>query len=41
MKTQSKEVWWIDAQGRLVIDYTESGPKGPGTSVRVIHVKKQ
>ena len=41
MKTQSKEIWSLDAQGRLVIDYTESGPGGAaGPSVKVIHVKK-
>jgi hypothetical protein len=40
MKTQAKEVWSQDAQGRLVIDYTETGPTGPGPSMQVIHVKK-
>jgi hypothetical protein len=41
MKTQSREVWSLDAQGRLVIDYTESGPGGsPGPTMKVIHVKK-
>ena len=41
MKTQSKEIWSLDAQGRLVIDYTESGPRGsPGPAMKVIHVKK-
>jgi hypothetical protein len=41
MKTQSKEIWSLDAQGRLVIDYTESGPGGsPGPTMKVIHVKK-
>lgn len=41
MKTQSKEVWSLDAQGRLVIDYTESGPGGtPGPTMKVIHVRK-
>lgn len=41
MKTQSKEVWSLDAQGRLVIDFTESGPGGtPGPTMKVIHVKK-
>jgi hypothetical protein len=40
MKTQSKEVWSIDDQRRLVIDYSETGPTGAGPSVKVIHVKK-
>jgi hypothetical protein len=40
MKTQSKEVWSLDAQGRLVIDYTEVGPTGPGPSMKVVYVKK-
>jgi hypothetical protein len=41
MKTQSKEVWSIDEQGHLVIDYSETGPTGAGPIVKVIHVKKQ
>lgn len=41
MKTQSKEVWSIDAQGRLVIDYTESGPTGPGDNTTVIYTKSK
>jgi len=42
MKTQSKEIWSLDAQGRLVIDYTESGPGGqPGPATKVTYVKKQ
>jgi hypothetical protein len=40
MKTQSKEIWSLDAQGRLVIDYSETGPTGPGPSLKVVHVKK-
>ena len=40
MKTQSKEVWSLDAQGRLVIDYSEVGPTGPGPSMKVVYVKK-
>jgi hypothetical protein len=40
MKTQSKEIWSIDAQGHLVIDYSESGPTGPGPSERHIYVKQ-
>jgi hypothetical protein len=41
MKTQSKEVWSIDANGRLMIDYSESGPRGqPGPSVTLIHTRK-
>ena len=41
MKTQSKETWSIDEQGRLVIDFAETGPTGAGPAVKVIHVKKQ
>lgn len=40
MKTQSKEIWSMDPQGRLVIDYSETGPTGPGPSMKVVHVKK-
>jgi len=41
MKTQAKEVWSLDAQGRLVIDFTESGPTGPGPAMKVIYVRKK
>jgi hypothetical protein len=41
MKTQSKEVWSLDAQGRLVIDYTESGPTGPGPAMKVVYARKK
>ena len=41
MKTLSKDVWAIDAQGRLVIESTETGPTGPGPAVKLIHVKKK
>lgn len=40
MKTQLKEIWSLDAQGRLTIDYTEGGPTGPGPSMKVVFVKK-
>jgi len=40
MKTQSREVWSLDAQGRLVIDYAEIGPTGSAPSMKVIFVKK-
>lgn len=40
MKTQAKEIWSMDAQGRLVIDYSETGPTGPGPSMKVVHVRK-
>jgi hypothetical protein len=39
-KTSSKEVWSIDAQGRLTIDSTDTGPTGPPTITKVIFVKK-
>ncbi len=41
MKTQGKDVWSFDAQGRLVIDSSETGPTGPGPGFKVIFVKKQ
>jgi hypothetical protein len=40
MKEQRKETWSLDAQGRLVIDYTEIGPTGPGPGMKVVYVKK-
>lgn len=40
MKTQSKEIWSLDPKGRLVIDFTETGPTGPGPVMKVIYVKK-
>jgi hypothetical protein len=40
MKTQSREVWSLDAQGRLVIDYTEIGPTGSAPAMKVVFVKK-
>jgi hypothetical protein len=41
MKTSLKEVWSLDAQGRLVIDSTESGPTGPGPAMKIILSKKK
>jgi hypothetical protein len=41
MKTEAREVWSIDPQGRLVIDFTESGPTGPGPTAKVIHARKK
>jgi hypothetical protein len=41
MKTQSKETWSIDEKARLVIDYSERGPTGPGPTMKVVYVKKQ
>jgi hypothetical protein len=44
MKTQTKETWSIDAQGRLVIDGTETGPQGsagPVDNTKIIYVKKK
>ena len=40
MKTQAKEIWSLDAKGRLVIDFTETGPTGPSPAMTVIYVKK-
>jgi hypothetical protein len=41
MRTQSKETWSIDAQGRLVIDFRETGNRGPDDTNQVIYVKKK
>lgn len=40
MKTQAKDVWSLDAQGRLVIDSSETGPTGPGPGFKIIFIKK-
>lgn len=40
MKTEGKDIWSLDAQGRLVIDSTETGPTGPGPAMKIIFVKK-
>lgn len=40
MKTQAKDVWSLDVQGRLVIDSGETGPTGPGPGFKVIFVRK-
>jgi hypothetical protein len=41
MKTTAREVWSLDAQGRLVVDATESGPTGPGPAMKIIHTRKK
>lgn len=41
MKTQAKDVWSIDAQGRLIIDSTETGNAGAPEVLKLIHVKKK
>jgi hypothetical protein len=40
MKTVSKEIWSIDAQGRLVIDFTETAEGQPPRVVKVTHSRK-
>jgi len=40
-KTSAKEVWSMDAQGRLIVDYTEAGPTGPGPAMKVIYTRKK
>jgi len=40
MKTRSKETWSLDAEGRLVIDFTESARNVPGPSIKIIYVRK-
>jgi hypothetical protein len=40
MRTEGKDVWSIDAQGRLVIDYTETGPGAPPKPTKVIFTRK-
>lgn len=39
-KIQSKDVWSIDAQGRLVIDHTESDQNGHSETKQMTLVKK-
>lgn len=39
-KTESKEIWSLDDQGRLVIDFTETVDGKPGQTFKVIHTKK-
>ena len=41
MKTQSREVWSIDAEGRLVIDFTESAPGQPARTVQALLTRKK
>jgi len=41
MKTSAKEVWSMDAQGRLVVDYAESGPPASGPAMKVIYTRKK
>jgi len=40
MRTQGKDVWSIDAQGRLVIDYTETGPGAPPQISKFVFTRK-
>jgi len=40
MKTVTKETWSIDAQGRLIIDFTETAEGQPPRVVKVTHVRK-
>ena len=41
MKTQSKEVWSLDAGGRLVIDFTESAQGQPPRTVQATLTRKK
>jgi hypothetical protein len=40
MRTVGKDVWSIDAQGRLVIDYTETGPGAPPQIQKFLFTRK-
>lgn len=40
MKTVAKEIWSIDAQSRLVIDFSETPEGQPPRIVKVTHVRK-
>ena len=39
-KTVEKEIWSIDGQGQLVIDYTETSEGEPARVLKVTHKKK-
>lgn len=42
MKTQTRDVWSLDAKGQLVVDSSETGPKGEkGPVVKIIYAKKR
>ena len=42
MKTQSRDVWSLDAKGQLVVDSSETGPGGEkGPTVKIIYSKKR
>jgi hypothetical protein len=40
MKTVEKEIWSINDQGQLVIDYTETAPGAAQRSMKITHTKK-
>ena len=40
MKTVEKEIWSINDQGQLVIDYTETAPGAAPRTLKVTHTKK-
>lgn len=40
MKTVEKEIWSINDQGQLVIDYTETAPGAASRALKVTHTKK-
>jgi hypothetical protein len=40
IKTVEKEIWSVDAQGHLVIDYTETVEGQPPRVIKVVHNKK-
>ena len=40
MKTTDKEIWSIDNQGQLVIDFVETAPGEAPRTVKVTHKKK-
>ena len=42
MKTQSRDVWSLNAQGQLIVDSSETGPGGEkGPTVKIVYAKKR
>jgi hypothetical protein len=42
MKTQSRDVWSLNAQGQLIVDSSETGPGGEkGPVVKIVYAKKR
>jgi len=42
MKTQTRDVWSLDAKGQLVVDSAETGPKGEkGPVTQIVYARKR